>query len=119
MSLIPHLSIIDANAAAELYQRAFGAELVQKVPSPDGKQLVHCHLRVNRGDLYIMDPVRGVAERPAAFLLHLDVDNADAWWKRAVGAGLEVKLPLEKQPWGATYGQLRDRFGITWSISQT
>jgi uncharacterized glyoxalase superfamily protein PhnB len=92
--LIPHVVVSDANAAADLYQRAFGAETLQKVPGPDGKQLMHCHLKVNGADLYIMDPMQGPATAPAGFILH-----------------------LAKQPWGAIYGQLKDRFGVTWSIS--
>lgn len=115
--LIPHVVVSDANAAADLYHRAFGAEIVQKVPGPDGKQLMHCALKVNGEDLYIMDPMQGPASPPASFLLHLAVDKPEVWWTRATEAGLEVKLPLGKQPWGATYGQLRDRFGVTWSIS--
>ncbi len=114
--LIPHLIVADANAAGDLYQRAFGAEIVQKVPAPDGKHLMHCHLKINNEDLYIMDPMQGPSQ-PGGFLLHLAVDNPEAWWKRATDAGLEVRLPLGKQPWGATYGQLKDRFGITWSLS--
>ncbi len=116
-NLIPHLIVSDANAAADLYHRAFGAEIVQKVPGPDGKQLMHGHLRVNGADVYLMDPMQGPVGPPAGFLIHLPVDDVNAWWKRATDAGLEVKLPLAKQPWGATYGQLRDRFGVLWSIS--
>ena len=117
MSLIPHLIVSDADAAIALYQRAFGAEVLQKVPAPDGKHLMHVHLKVSGADLFLMDPMQGPASQPASFLLHLEVDDPAAWWKRAVDAGLEVKLPLAKQPWGATYGQLRDRFGVLWSIS--
>ncbi len=115
--LIPHLIVSDANAAADLYGRAFGAEIAQKVPGPDGKQLMHCHLKLNGEDLYLMDPMQGPASPPASFLIHLQVDKPEVWWKRAADAGLEVKLPLGKQPWGATYGQLKDRFGVLWSIS--
>lgn len=113
--LIPHLYVNDAAAAIDLYRRAFGAEELQRVPMPDGKKIMHAALRINGDDLYLMDAMQ--PSKPDGFLLHVAVENVDAWWKRATDAGLEVKLPLAKQPWGATYGQLRDRFGITWSIS--
>jgi len=48
-NLIPHLVVDGASAAADLYTRAFGAEIAQKVPAPDGR-LMHCHLKVNGGD---------------------------------------------------------------------
>lgn len=49
--------------------------------------------------------------------MHLDVDDADAWWKRAVEAGATVTMPLAMQFWGVRYGKLRDPFGVNWSLS--
>jgi len=46
----------------------------------------------------------------------LEVDDADAWWKRAVDAGAETRMPLGDQFWGDRYGQLKDPFGRSWSI---
>ncbi len=37
------------------------------------------------------------------------------WDKLAVGA--EISQPLEAAPWGATFGMLRDRFGISWVVN--
>jgi uncharacterized glyoxalase superfamily protein PhnB len=51
-------------------------------------------------------------------MLHLQVDDVDAWWQRAVDAGAEIVLPLQKMFWGDRYGQLRDPFGVLWSMSQ-
>lgn len=115
-----HVVVRDASAAAELYQRAFGAEVLQRVPAQDGKRLMHCHLRINGGDLFIMDafPEHGHAlQAPQSFLLSVSVEDAEAAWKRAVDAGLEVQMPLEVAFWGDKYGQLRDPFGVLWSIS--
>lgn len=57
--------------------------------------------------------------QPAGFNLHLNVDDAQKWWDRAVAAGCEVTMPLEKQFWGDIYGQLKDPYGITWAIGQS
>lgn len=51
--------------------------------------------------------------------MHLQVDDADLWWNRAVEAGATVVLPLETQFWGDRYGQVKDPFGFTWSIGQS
>ena len=56
-------------------------------------------------------------ETPGAFMLHLQVDDVDAWWKCAVEAGAEVLMPVSEMFWGDRYGQLRDPFGIKWSIA--
>jgi PhnB protein len=50
------------------------------------------------------------------FTIHLQVDDADAWWERAVAAGCDVRMPLEDQFWGDRYGSLRDPFDVDWSI---
>ncbi|HEV3493571.1 MAG TPA: VOC family protein, partial [Reyranella sp.] len=39
------------------------------------------------------------------------------WWKRAVEAGAEALMPVSEMFWGDRYGQLRDPFGIKWSIA--
>ena len=56
-------------------------------------------------------------ETPGTFMLHLQVDDVDAWWKRAVEAGAEVLMPVSEMFWGDRYGQLRDPFGVKWSIA--
>jgi PhnB protein len=39
-----------------------------------------------------------------------------AWWQRAVDAGCEVTMPLDVQFWGQRYGQVKDPYGIIWSL---
>ncbi len=62
-------------------------------------------------------PEHGCAlQTPQAFNLHMQVGDVDAWWRRAVEAGAEIALPLQLMFWGDRYGQLRDPFGVTWSV---
>jgi uncharacterized glyoxalase superfamily protein PhnB len=53
---------------------------------------------------------------PQAFDLLLNVDDVDAWWKRAVEAGAEVVVPLQVMFRGDRYGQLKDPFGGSWAF---
>lgn len=48
--------------------------------------------------------------------LHLHVDDADAWFDRAVAAGATVVMPIDNMFWGDRYGQIKDPFGHQWSI---
>jgi PhnB protein len=114
-----YLSSSDAGAAAEFYKKAFAAQEVARMPAQDGKRLMHCHLLINGGALLMSDcfPEHGYAfKEPAGVTLHLQVGDAQAWWDRAVAAGAQVIMPMDKQFWGDRYGQLRDPFGVTWSI---
>ena len=120
--VIPHIVVSDANAAAEFYKRAFGAEEVLRMPAQDGKRLMHCHLSINGGSLMLCDafPDFGYPlQAPQSFSLHLHVEDVDAWWDRAVAAGAEVVMKLEMQFWGDRYGQVRDPFGVIWSLAST
>jgi PhnB protein len=56
------------------------------------------------------------APDPAGVMIHLEVDDADVWFERAVAAGASVRMPLADQFWGDRYGQLDDPFGHRWSI---
>jgi PhnB protein len=116
----PYLMVRGASEAAGFYKRAFGAEELARTAGEDGKRLIHCHLRINGGDVMMSDEFPeygyGLGEGPNGVTLHLAVDDADEWWNRAVGAGATITMPLAEQFWGDRYGQLRDPFGHSWSI---
>ncbi|MEI9887184.1 MAG: glyoxalase/bleomycin resistance/extradiol dioxygenase family protein [Rhizomicrobium sp.] len=87
----------------------------------DGR-LIHCHLHLHGHSLMLSDPFpeHGHAyKEPAGVTLHLQVDDIDTWFRRAVEAGCTVLLPVSKQFWGDLYGQLKDPFGIAWSLGET
>jgi len=115
----PHLSLEDADSAIAFYKKAFAAEELGKHYHDDGKRLMHGHLRINGGSLMLNDIFAefGMSRTPSPnYVMHLQVDDADAWWNRAVDAGCEVVMPIGDQFWGDRYGQLSDPFGVRWSI---
>lgn len=135
----PHLTIHDGRCreAIAFYERAFEARQAMPpmaagdVPSGDGmpsmagdQRVMHAHLIVNGGSLMLndafpefVDPARqSSAANPTAVTLHLQVDDADRWFNRAVEAGATVTMPLDNMFWGDRYGQVTDPFGHSWSI---
>ena len=119
--LVAYLQVDGATKASDFYQRAFAATEVARVPVDDKGRTMHVHLYVNGSSLMLGDayPEYGHAlQAPQAFNLTLQVDDIDAWWSRAVAAGAEVVMPVQEMFWGARYGQLRDPFGVRWSMNQ-
>jgi PhnB protein len=118
----PHLTISDNRAAEaiDFYKAAFDAEELLRMPGQDGKRLIHVHLKINGGSLMLNDDFpeyRGhPAGAPASVTLHLQVDDADRWFERAVGAGATAVMGPSDMFWGDRYGQARDPFGHLWSI---
>ena len=122
---VPHLVVSDGVAAIAFYEQAFGAVCQNKHLAEDGKRIMHAHLTLGAGILFLNDdfPEFGaqMAKAPTragstTFVVHLDVPDADAAWERAVKAGAQVLMPLDNQFWGMRYGQLKDPFGHHWSI---
>lgn len=118
----PHLTIPSrgGEAAIEFYTRAFGAQEVRRMLAEDGERLMHAALRINGGAVLLADEFpeyNGEQDiAPTGVTIHLQVDDADEWWNRAMLAGGIPVIPLADQSWGDRYGQLRDPFGHTWSI---
>ena len=116
-----HLTIRDGRGdeAVRFYQDAFGAKEQMRHLADDGKRIMHAHLTVNGGSLMLCDPYpeHGHPHEPAkGYTLHMKIKDIDAAWTRAVDAGCEIVLPLQKMFWGERYGQLRDPFGVMWSM---
>jgi len=123
--LAPHLQIGGERAAEAIgfYAAAFGATELLRMPADDGKRLIHAHLHINGASLMLhdefpeyVDPADADGGPPRGVMLHLQVDDADAWFSRAVEAGATATMPPEDMFWGDRYGQLKDPFGHRWSI---
>lgn len=124
----PYLVVSNAAAAIDFYKKAFGAQELVRHSAPGTDKLMHAHLVVHGGHLMLSDDfssqMGGKSETPEALggspvTFHLQVDDADGAWQKAVDAGAEITMPLADQFWGDRYGQLRDPFGHKWSIGQT
>lgn len=123
MPITPHIVVQGAERAAIFYRDAFGAEEVDRIPTPDGR-LMSVQLRMGGGMLHLADefPEMGVLAPQSIggtpVVLALDVADADAAFARAVVAGAEVRQPLADMFWGDRHGQLEDPFGHRWNIGQ-
>jgi PhnB protein len=119
--VVAYLAIDGALKAAELYKKAFGAELAFAHPADEQGRTMHVHLYINGASVMLGDfyPEHGHAKAaPAAFTMQLIVDDCQAWFDRAVAAGCEVLTPPQKMFWGDTWGQVLDPFGVTWAFNQ-
>ena len=123
-SLAPYLTVIDARAAIEFYQQAFGAvETGPRLTAPDGV-IMHAELSSGGGSVMLAEHVpdfgtfepRSLGGTPVR--LSLQVDDADAVVAAATAAGATVVIPVEDQFYGHRAGRVEDPFGHVWIISQ-
>ncbi len=64
-----------------------------------------------------------VKELADNFMMHLLVENVDAWWSKIQEANIAEKynvkiLPIEQQPWGMRDFVLYDPSGVLWRIGE-
>jgi PhnB protein len=119
--LSPYLMVHDGDAALDFYRRAFAADVIEVYPY-EGK-LGHATLTINSGEVMLSDEfpeaMTGVRSPKSlggtSCTVSLTVDDADAWFDRAVSAGAEVVRPLNNEFYGRS-GKVRDPFGHTWGI---
>lgn len=126
--LLPYLVVSDGPAAIEFYKTAFGAIEHERHLGPGSSKIMNAQLSINGGVFMLSDDFSkefgGACSTPEALggspvTLHLQLDDVDAAWAKAVAGGAKVKMPLADQFWGDRYGQVMDPFGHTWSMAQT
>jgi PhnB protein len=124
--LAPHLVCKGAGDAMDWYKKGLAGEELMRLPGPDGR-LMHGSMKINGCMVMFADEYGdvGAEHRNAAPLtlggtsvvMHVVVDDCDAWIARAEKAGAKVILPAADQFWGDRYGQIEDPWGHRWSLA--
>jgi uncharacterized glyoxalase superfamily protein PhnB len=119
----PHLVVRNAAEAIEFYKKAFGAQELSRMPTPDGKFVLHAELQIGDSVVMLCDEFPGMERwvSPQSLdgttvALHIWCEKVDAAFKRAVKAGARVSMPLADMFWGDRYGRVTDPFGHEWSL---
>jgi uncharacterized glyoxalase superfamily protein PhnB len=112
-SLTPYLLVPGAARLIEFMRQAFGAEEVFRANLPDGS-IMHAEVRIADSRVELSDGGGPWQPRPAA--IHLYVEDADATYARALGAGATSLVAPTDMPYGDREGDVEDPFGNHWYI---
>jgi PhnB protein len=121
-SVTPHLVCAGAAEALEFYKKAFGAVEMFRMPAADGK-IVHASFKIGDSMVMLADefPNHGSfgpkALKGTPVVLHVYVEDADAFVKRAADAGAKITMPVTEMFWGDRYGQVEDPYGHRWAVA--
>lgn len=128
--LTPYLRFQDnTKEAMEFYHSVFGGELtmsryadfgMNEDPS-EADKIMHSQLVAPGGLIFMAaDTPNSIpfnaGDNFSVSLSGQDVDELTGYWNR-LGDGANIFVPLEKAPWGDSFGQLRDRFGVGWMVN--
>lgn len=128
--LNPYLSFNgNAREAMDFYSSVFGGKLVQNTfkeyhvsadPAEDDK-IMHSMLEADNGITFMAADTPSSMEYSSgsSMSMSLSGDNEEelrGYWDK-LSEGGKVNMPLEKSPWGDTFGMVTDKFGIDWMVN--
>lgn len=130
--LNPYLSFKDnTRDAMTFYKTVFGGKLTMNTfkeynasqdPAEDNK-IMHAELAADNGvSFFAADTPNGMNYRPGENIsMSLTGENEPELksYFQKLSAGGKVTMPLEKAPWGDTFGMLTDKYGINWMVNIT
>jgi len=130
MKLTPYLNFAgNAQQALDFYANALGGQVVymqrygdSPMPGDEDYKNKVLHARLQFGDNMIMisDVMKGSeVSTNGNIQLSVEMDNVseeeEVFNKMAEGG--KVTMPLSDQFWGARFGMLQDKFGVSWMFN--
>lgn len=90
------------------------------LPEEAKDRVIHAQLRINNSFLMLSDtfpgqPYETGSQVDVAILLDDVEKSIEVFGKLSQGG--EVIMPIQETPWSPSYGQVKDKFGVTWQIS--
>ena len=130
MKLIPYMHFAgNAREVLHFYKDALGGDIVQlgtygESPMPGDEdykdKVMHARFVFDGNMIMVSDAFKGQpVSTNGNIQLSVDVDNEnkldEVFNKMAEGG--TVTMPLADQFWGAKFGMLRDKFGVSWMFN--
>ena len=121
----------NAKEAMDFYQSVFGGEVhadtfgkfasdAMPVAEEDKDKIMHAYLKGDNGIELMGSDTPSHMEFQDGARLSLTLNGDDegllrSYWDK-LSEGGKVTVPLDKSPWGDTFGMLTDKYGIDWMI---
>lgn len=128
--LNPYLSFTDsARQAMEFYKGVFGGNLTISTfkennmshgPADDNK-VMHAMLEAPNGIVLMGADTPTGMEHKVGSSISISLSGEDhaelSGYYKKLSEGGRVNMPLDKAPWGDTFGMLTDKFGVDWMVN--
>jgi PhnB protein len=128
--LNPYLSFRDnAREAIEFYHSVFGGELTVNTfeefgaseDPAEANKIMHSQLSTEGGLVLMAADTPNSMDYTPGSAISISLSGEDeselrGYWDK-LGDGGTVVMPLEKAPWGDTFGMCVDKFGTNWMVN--
>ncbi|KGR74260.1 VOC family protein [Ureibacillus sinduriensis] len=123
----------NANEAIRFYENAleaenYGVQTYGELPenphfplTQEAKnRVIHAQLKINNSFLMLSDilpnqPYQPGSQVEVAIILE-DIEKSKEVYGKLLEGGEEI-MPIQETSWSPAYGQLKDKYGVTWQIS--
>ena len=121
----------NAREAMEFYQSVFGGNLdvstfgdfqMPGIEADEADKVMHSQLTTTGGfTLMGSDVPASMGQVPDVSNMTISISGGEAdeirgYWDGLADGG-QVSMPLEQAPWGDFFGQLTDKFGVSWMVN--
>jgi PhnB protein len=129
VTLNPYLNFKDnARQAMEFYKSVFGGELTISTfadlgaPVEDDEKDLIMHSQLEGSSIVLMgadtpNHMEFSEGKNGSISLSGDDESTLRGYWDGLSAGGQVGVPLEKAPWGDTFGMVVDKFGVGWLVN--
>lgn len=117
-TVTPTLIVTNAAKAIELYTKAFGATETYRMNCPNSGKILHACIQVGTSKIFLCDvnPEMGCGTTTNSNF-YAYFKDVDATFKQAKQAGMQENSPVQDMFWGDRTGNVKDAFGITWTLA--
>ncbi|MFC7392948.1 VOC family protein [Scopulibacillus cellulosilyticus] len=132
LGIYPYL-IMNGNGqeAVKFYENALDAKVLgvqtfgdmpenPEIPNEAKDRVLNAHLKVGDTDLMLSDTFPGkpyqIGSQVTVAITINDVEKSKEVFEKLQEGG-QVLMPLQETFWSPSYGQVTDKFGVTWQIS--
>jgi len=113
-TVTPYLAVPDPQSLIDFMVKVFDAKERETIRKPDG-QIRHAEVQI--GDSIIMLGITSSTFGDATATLYVYVDDADARYQKALGAGATSISEPANQFYGDRHAGVKDPNGISWWIA--
>lgn len=118
--VIANMMFKDATEASQFYDAALGAKNIQLMTDANG-WVMHGEMWVGDSCLFLGEEVdwfpRKAPTEPGSVAFYIYVEDVDAAYKRAVGAGMTSVSEPETMFWGDRTAVVSDKYHYSWTFS--
>jgi len=116
----------DAKEAANYYKDVFNGEItyvmygkdMPECPEEHLEDVMHLQLKFNGSEIFMADNKTPSSDFIQIHLNYPDLDEMKKVFEK-LSKGNTVVEELKEEFWGAVFGRIKDKYGVTWQLHYT